>query len=128
MLLRILSNVPWPPRSGPHAVVRVAVAVERDLHAERAERRRADRRPPGVSSRPLVMMLITMLTPRASQAFRQALGQVVHHRQVQQRLAAEERQREALRARSRRIRASVHSATRAAVSIDIFAAVLLYSP
>ncbi len=55
----------------------------------------------GVSSRPLVMMFITMLDAARLASLRQPLGEVVDDRQVQQRLAAEERQREALRPRSR---------------------------
>ena len=38
MLAMILSNVPWPPRSGRDPVVRVAIAVERDLDAVQPER------------------------------------------------------------------------------------------
>ena len=51
----------------PHPVVRVAVAVERDLDPVQAEGRSRSTTS-GVSSRPLVMTLISIRTPRACEA------------------------------------------------------------
>ena len=93
----ILSKVPWPPRSG-----RIRLCVSRSpssviltpFRPQGASRSTTS----GVSSSPLVMMLISIRTPRACARLPQPLGEVVQHRQVEQRLAAEERQREARRA------------------------------
>ena len=79
----------------PHPVVRVTVAVERDLDAERTVGRQAidDFR----REQQAVGDDVHHHADAADFAgLRQALGQVVDHRQVQERLTAEERQREAL--------------------------------
>ena len=82
----------------PHPVVRVAVAVERDLDAVQAaaalSRSTISRRQQQAVGDDVDQHAdaARLRTPR-----QQPLGEVVEHRQVQQRLAAEERQHEALR-------------------------------
>ena len=92
----ILSNVPWPPRSG-----RMRLCVSRSPSSVTLTPFRPNglsrSTTSGVSSRPLVMMLISMLDAARLRTAPHALGEVVYDRQVEQRLAAEERQREALR-------------------------------
>ena len=81
----------------PHPVVRVAIAVERDLDAVQAEGvqpiddLRGQQQPVGddVDEHADAARVADLPHP---------LGEVVHHRQVEQRLAAEERQHEAFRA------------------------------
>ena len=101
MFWRILSNVPWPPRSGRMrlCVSRSPSSVTLTPFRPNGTRRSTTS---GVSSRPLVMMLITMLHAARLAGLPQPLGQVVHDRQIQERLAAEERQREALGRDARR--------------------------
>ena len=104
--LRILSNVPWPPRSGRMrlCVSRSPSSVTLTPSGASAVSRSTTS---GVSSRPLVMMLNTSAISRARHDLGDALGEVVHDRQVEERFAAEERQREALRPRRASIRASI---------------------
>ena len=99
MFWTILSKVPWPPRSG-----RIRLWVSRSPSSVTLTpfRPSGTRRSTiaGVSSRPLVMMLIVIRTPRCRQLAGQPLGEVEQHRQVEQRLAAEERQRRSSTART----------------------------
>ena len=95
MFSMIRSNVPWPPRSGrirlcvsrsPSSVILMPFSPNGSSRSTTS----------GVSSRPLVMMVIDHRHAARLRRVPQPLGQVVHHRQVQQRLAAEERQHELL--------------------------------
>ena len=95
MFSTMRSKVPWPPRSGrirlcvsrsPSSVILTPFRPNGSIRSTTS----------GVSSRPLVMMLIAHADAARLAALPHALGQVVHHRQVQQRLAAEERQHELL--------------------------------
>ena len=87
------SNVPWPPRSG-----RIRLCVSRSpssvILMPRSPYGSSRSTTSGVSSSPLVMTLIDIGTPRACVRRPELLGQVVHHRQIEERLAAEERQLE----------------------------------
>ena len=96
MFSMIRSKVPWPPRSG-----RIRLCVSRSPSSviltpcspngsSRSTTSWCQQQAVGDDAdRPSA-------TPRACVALPQPLGQVVHHRQIQQRLAAEERQHELL--------------------------------
>ena len=62
----------------PHPVVRVAIAVERDLDAVQRRAASADPTTSGVSSSPLVMMLSHLRRRAPGSSRPQPLGQVVH--------------------------------------------------
>ena len=116
-LATILSKVPWPPRSGrlrscaalsPSSVTLTPVRPNGSSRSTTS----------GVSSRPLVMMLIDSADAASRGGGVDVLGEVVDDRQVEQRLAAEERQRRGFsgrivvdlpRPRARRPRAAVSS-------------------
>ena len=105
------SKVPWPPRSG-----RIRLWVSRSpssvIFTPRRPNGSSRSTISGVSSSPLVMMLMPRSMPRARRRAVQPLGQVVHDRQIEQRLAAEEHQGERAPGATRSISRSTQAAVR----------------